>query len=280
MSPLITARTRVFAVLGDPVAHSLSPVVQNAALQDLGLEGVFVALRANQEDMIGFLRGLARAGGGGNITLPHKEKAATVVDRPSAEVRRTGACNTFWAEDGVIHGDNTDVEGFGRALDDFLGGPPEGYRVLVLGAGGAARACLVALIDRGAAEIQLVNRTHERARAVARRIGGEKVRVLDDLGAAAGESYDLVVNTTRLGLDEADPLPMDLEILERVGAVVDIVYGAKPTPFLSRARELGIRGADGSWMLLHQAAVAFQRWWGVEPSLEVMSRALEEAGGR
>lgn len=280
MSHIITARTRVFAVIGDPVAHSLSPVVHNAALRHLELDGVFVALPASQEDMIGFLRGLARAGGGGNITLPHKEKAATVVDRPSAEVRRTGACNTFWAEGGVIHGDNTDVAGFGRALDEFLGGPPEGYRVLVLGAGGAARACLVALMDRDVKEIQLLNRTHERARAVARRIGGERVRVLDDHRAAVAGSYDLVVNTTRLGLDDDDPLPLDLELLDRAGAVVDIVYGHGPTPFLDLARKLGIRGADGAEMLLHQAAAAFRRWWGVEPSLEVMREALKEVVGR
>lgn len=280
MSHVITARTRVFAVIGDPVAHSLSPVIHNAALRDLELDGVFGALRASQEDMVGFLRGLARAGGGGSVTLPHKEKAATVVDRPSAAIRRTGACNTFWAEEGLIHGDNTDVEGFGRALEEFLGGPPEGLRVLVLGAGGAARACLVALMDGGVGEIQLLNRTHERARAVARRIGGERVRVLDDQRAAVGGSYDLVVNTTRLGLVENDPLPLDLELLDRAGAVMDIVYAQEDTPFLSRARELGIRGVDGVEMLIHQAAVAFQRWWGVEPSLDVMRQALKEVRGR
>jgi shikimate dehydrogenase len=180
MTSFISAETRVFALVGDPVAHSLSPIIQNAAMRDLGLDGVYGALRSNQEDMAGFVRGLARAGGGGNVTLPHKEKAATVVDISSTAVRRTGACNTFWMKDGAIHGDNTDVEGFSRALLDFLGMGPEGYRVLVLGAGGAARACLVALMDGDVEEIHLLNRTRDRARAVARRIGGEKVRVLDD----------------------------------------------------------------------------------------------------
>ena len=279
MRRVITARTRVFALVGDPVAHSLSPVIQNAAMRDLGLDGVYGALRASQEDMAGFVRGLARAGGGGNVTLPHKEKAATVVDVPSTAVRRTGACNTFWMEDGVVHGDNTDVEGFGRALEKFLGAPPEGYRVLVLGAGGSARACLVALIDGGAEEIQLLNRTRDRARTVARRIGGERVRVLDDPRAVEGQSYDLVVNTTRLGLKAGDPSPLDLELLDRAGAVVDIVYGSGPTAFLAQARELGIRGVDGAEMLLHQGAVAFELWWGQSPSLEVMREALEEEKG-
>jgi shikimate dehydrogenase len=109
----VSSRTRVFALIGDPVTHSCSPVIQNAALRDLGLDGIYVALQSNAEDMVGFVRGLARSGGGGNITLPHKEKAATVVDVPSSAVRRTGACNTFWLQDGKIHGDNTDVEGLG-----------------------------------------------------------------------------------------------------------------------------------------------------------------------
>ena len=141
MTSEITARTRVFALIGDPVSHSSSPTIQNAAMRELGLDGVSVALRASWEEMVGFVRGLAMSGGGGNITLPHKEKAATVVDIRSPAVKRTGACNTFWYEDGKIHGDNTDVEGFSRALEVFLGGPPEGQKVLVLGAGGAARLC-------------------------------------------------------------------------------------------------------------------------------------------
>ena len=121
MTSEITARTRVLALIGNPVAHSSSPTIQNAAMKDLGLDGVYVALQANWEEMVGFVRGFAMSGGGGNITLPHKEKAATVVDVRSAAVRRTGACNTYWYEEGKIYGDNTDVEGFSRALEVFLG---------------------------------------------------------------------------------------------------------------------------------------------------------------
>ncbi len=272
----VTSRTRVFALIGDPVVHSCSPAIQNAALAELGLDGIYVALRSNAEDMVGFLRGLAGSGGGGNVTLPHKEKAATVVDAPSSAVRRTGACNTFWLEDGKVHGDNTDVEGLGRALDRFMAGGVEGNRVLVLGAGGAARATLVALMDEGVEEIHLLNRTHERARAVARRIGGERVRVLDDARQVEGASYDLVLNTTSLGLGEDDALPLDPGILGRAGAVMDLVYAPGPTPFVRRARELGIRAEDGREMLVQQGAVSFERWWGRAPSLEVMRSALEE----
>lgn len=275
MTLSITAQTRVFALIGDPVAHSSSPTIQNAAIQDLGLDGVYVGLQAKPEEMIGFVRGLAMSGGGGNITLPHKEKAATVVDVRSEAVKRTGACNTFWYEDGKIHGDNTDVEGFSRALEVFLGGPPEGQKILVLGAGGAARAGLVALMDGGAEEVHLLNRTRDRARAVARRIGGAKVRVLDEAREASGQSYDLVVNTTRLGLDPGDPLPLDLKELRRVGAVLDVVYLSGPTPFVEAARDLGIRAADGLEMLVQQGAVSFERWWGKKPSLNVMRESVK-----
>jgi shikimate dehydrogenase len=280
MTARLTARTRVFALIGDPVAHSSSPIIQNAAMRDLGLDGVYVALRTSLDEMVGSVRGLATSGGGGNITLPHKEKAATMVDVRSTAVKRTGACNTFWFDEGQIHGDNTDVEGFSRALEAFLGGPPEGQKVLMLGAGGSARACLVALMDGGVREVHLLNRTRDRARVVARRIGGARTRVLDDARKADHQDYDLVVNTTRLGLDPEDPLPFDLRRLGRAGAVMDLVYLPRPTPFVETARELGIRAEDGSEMLVHQGAVSFERWWGRSPSLEVMRASLRGKIGR
>jgi shikimate dehydrogenase len=204
------------------------------------------------------------------------KKAATVVDVRSEAVKRTGACNTFWHADGKIHGDNTDVEGFSRALEVFLGGPPEGQKVLVLGAGGAARACLVALMDGDVGEVHLLNRTRDRARVVARRIGGAKVRVLDSKQVTEGEGYDLVVNTTRLGLDEGDPLPLELKRLSRAGAVLDMVYLPTPTPFVAAARELGVRATDGLEMLVQQGAVSFERWWDQKPSLDVMRESLRK----
>jgi shikimate dehydrogenase len=179
------------------------------------------------------MRGLALAGGGGNVTLPHKERAAALLDVPSDAVRRTGACNTFWGADGCLHGDNTDVEGFRRALGGLLGGPPSG-RVLLLGAGGAARAALVSLLEDGAREVVLLNRTPERARKLASELGTERVRVAEE----AGGRFDLVVNATRLGLQVEDTLPIELEKLDGVGAVMDLVYGLEPTRFV-RVAELG-----------------------------------------
>ena len=225
-------------------------------------------------------RQTGRACGGGNITLPHKEKAAAIVDVSSEAVRRTGACNTFWGENGKVHGDNTDVDGFRRALRQFLDGPAEGIRVLLLGAGGAARAALLGLLEEGAGEVLLFNRTGERARAVARRIGGQRARVVPVMKELEGESFDLVVNATRLGLDPHDPAPIDLGIFRRAGAAMDLVYGKHTTSFVSAAQGLGIRSTDGAEMLVQQGAASFERWWGESAPIDAMRAAVRQSLGR
>ena len=274
----LTASTRALALLGDPVSHSMSPTIQNAAFTAAGVDGVYVAVRCASDDLHGFMRGLSKAGGGGNITLPHKEKAASVLDVASPAVRRTGACNTFWGDDdGQVHGDNTDVDGFQRALVNFVEGSPSGIRVLLLGAGGAARAALMGLLEEGAGEVLIFNRTGERARGVARRIGGEKTRVVPLLEELRSESFDLVVNATRLGLSESDPSPLDFDILHRVGGAMDFVYCRKQTPFVRAAEALGIRATDGAEMLVQQAAASFERWWGEPAPVDVMRAAMKES---
>ncbi len=274
----VTASTRSLTLLGDPVGHSKSPLVQNAAFAAAGVDGVYVAVRCALDDLQGFMRGLSRAGGGGNITLPHKERAASVVDVASPAVRRTGACNTFWGdEDGRVHGDNTDVEGFRQALKSFVEGSPAGIRVLLLGAGGAARAALMGLLEEDAGEVVVYNRTAERARAVARRIGGQRARVAPILEDLRSESFDLVVNATRLGLGESDPTPLDFDLLHRVGGAMDLVYGSKPTPFVRAAEAVGIRATDGTEMLVQQAAASFERWWDEPAPVEIMRAAMEKS---
>jgi shikimate dehydrogenase len=276
----ITARTRVLTLLGDPVAHSASPEIQNAAFAEAGVDGVYVAVRCEPADLSGFMRGLARAGGGGNITLPHKEKAASTVDVPSEAVRRTGACNTFWGVDGKLHGDNTDVDGFRRAVRTFMNGPIQGIRVLILGAGGAARAALLGLLEEGAGEVLLFNRTAERARAVTRRIGGERARAVPLAQALDDERFDLVVNTTRLGLEPNDPAPFDLSRLDRIGAAMDLVYGREKTSFVRSAEVLGVRSTDGMEMLVQQGAASFERWWARPAPIEAMRAAIRSAPAR
>ncbi len=275
---MITAATRVIALLGDPVSHSASPELQNAAFAEAGVDGVYIAVRCAPDDLVGFMKGLARAGGGGNITLPHKEKAASLLDDRTEAVRRTGACNTFWAgRDGRLHGDNTDVEGFRRALRAFVGGSARGMRVLLLGGGGAARAALLGLLEEGADEVSIFNRTQERARAVARRIGGERTRVVALRRHLEGESFDLVINATRLGLDPDDPPPLELSTLQRAGAALDLVYGRHTTAFVASAARSGVRAADGLEMLVQQGAASFERWWGREAPVEAMRGAIEAA---
>ncbi len=272
----VSAATRVLALLGDPVAHSASPEIQNAAFRASGVDGVYVAVRCAADDLVGFMSGLARAGGGGNVTLPHKEKAASILDERSDAVRRTGACNTFWGDErGKLHGDNTDVEGFRRAVRTFLETDLRGIRVLLLGGGGAARAALVGLLEEGADEVLVFNRTQERARAIARRIGGERTRVVPLLRDLGGEGFDLVVNATSLGLRPDDPTPLDLRMLRRVGAAMDLVYGRHTTSFVASAGEAGIRATDGVEMLVRQGAAAFERWWGRDAPLAAMRAAVE-----
>lgn len=275
----ITSSTRALTLLGDPVAHSLSPVIQNAAFREAGVDGVYLAVRCAPDDLFGFMRGLSRAGGGGNITLPHKEKAASVIDVPSDAVRRTGACNTFWGgPDGRVHGDNTDVDALRSAVRAFVGNP-KGMRVLLLGAGGAARAALMGLLEEDVEEVVLHNRSAERARAVARRIGGARARVAWVMEELRGQGFDLVVNATRVGMEPGDGSPLDFDLLARAGAAMDLVYGTGPTPFVKAAEAFGVRATDGAEMLVQQGAASFQRWWGIEAPLETMRKALRDARG-
>ena len=272
----VTAATRTIALLGDPVGHSISPEIQNAAFREAGVDGVYVAVRCAPDDLDGFMKGLARAGGGGNVTLPHKEKAASILDVRSEAVRRTGACNTFWGDEhGRLHGDNTDVDGFQQALRIFIGGNAKGLRVLLLGGGGAARAALHGLLEEGADEVLLYNRTQDRARAVARRLGGERTRVVPIFRELEGESFDLIVNATRLGLDPEDATPLDLGMLHRAGAAMDMVYGRHTTAFVQSAEAAGVRSTDGLEILVQQGAASFERWWGRDAPVDAMRDAVQ-----
>ena len=273
-----TAKTRLLTLLGDPILHSKSPEIQNRAFEAAGVDGVYVALQCKEEDLEGFMVSIARSGGGGNITLPHKEKAAAIVEIASEAVVQTGACNTFWGDErGRIHGDNTDVDGFRSALSCFIGSVPSGIRVLLLGGGGAARASLLGLIDEGADEIVIFNRTPERARSMSRRIGGERTRVIPVLEEIEGEDFDLVINATRLGLEKNDASPVDLERLGCVGAAMDLVYGRHVTPFVRAADAMDIRATDGAEMLVRQGAASFERWWGIPAPVEAMRAAMEKS---
>jgi shikimate dehydrogenase len=267
------ASTRLFALLGDPVSHTLSPTLQNAALRAAGLDGVYVALRCAPSDVAGLIHGIARAGGGGNVTVPHKAAAADAVERRTEMVERTGACNTFWMQEGEVWGDNTDVAGARAAIRALTGGTaPES--VLLVGAGGAARAVLCALED-SARHVVILNRGVERAQELAVRFASDalaiEVRPLDaDL---TDRHFGLAINSTSLGLHAHDPLPPTGGA--RTAAALDLVYSRTETAWVHRMRAAGVPAADGKEMLLHQGAAAFRRWWNTDAPIDAMRAALE-----
>ncbi|TVP54405.1 MAG: shikimate dehydrogenase [Gemmatimonadales bacterium] len=278
--------TRLLVLLGDPVAHSLSPRFQNAALEAENLDARYIALRADGSDLAGLLRGIARAGGAGNVTLPHKGIAARTVEVSTEAVRLTGACNTFWLEDGAIHGDNTDVDGLRGAIGALLDRPLDGSRSLVLGAGGAARAAVLALAREGAATISVRNRTRSRAERLVEEMadGVAPTRLevwtpVPDSGRVerSGEGPGMVVNATSLGLRESDPLPLDPAEMPAGSVAMDLVYAKGETGWVRRLREAGWTAADGREMLLRQGALSFERWWGRPAPMDAMRKALDSS---
>lgn len=266
---------RRYALLGDPVEHSVSPRMHGAAFRVWGVDAEYAALRVGASDVGRAMRDPALAGG--NVTLPHKLRAAEALGRSSRAVRATGACNCWWrASDGELEGDNTDVGGLAFALDR-LGFEAEGARVLLLGAGGAARGALHALLDGGAAAVDILNRTAARARALRDAVGDGPVRVVRPPGP--GGRYDLVVNATSLGLSAADPLPLELDG-GRFDLALDLVYAAGETRWVRHARARGIRAADGLEMLVGQAVLSLRRWFpGRAPPADAMRSAAREALG-
>lgn len=277
-----------FALLGDPVRHSISPAMHRAAFDVLGLDAEYTARRTAPDEVGSIMRSQDLAGG--NVTLPHKLRAARALARPSAAVRATGACNCWWRRPGgELAGDNTDVGGLHTALSRF-GFQPRGARVLLLGAGGAARAAVHALLEGGVSSVEVLNRTPARARALrdgalAHATDADPVAAAVRVVAApdAGATYDLVLNSTSLGLSAGDPLPLELDggaAGARFGAAFDMVYAAGETPWVRHARALGIPAVGGLDMLVGQAARSLERWFpGRAAPFEAMREAAVAALG-
>ncbi|HXE56888.1 MAG TPA: shikimate dehydrogenase [Gemmatimonadales bacterium] len=265
----IGGRTRVFAILGDPVAQSLSPAMYNAAFRALGLDAVYVPLPCAAEDVPALVRVLTGAGGGGNVTVPHKSVAARSVEHVSQRVRTLGACNTFWAGHDGSRGENTDVEGVLEALD-ALGAPSTTW--LVLGTGGAARAVVAAARERGACLV-VRSRSAERAAAFVAWAGDHGVATAD-----ACAECEVVVNATPLGLHRHDPLPLEPSAAPGARYALDLVYRRGETDWVRACRAAGLRAADGRGMLVSQGAAAFRCWFPeLDPPVELMRAAVEAA---
>jgi shikimate dehydrogenase len=259
---------RRLVVLGSPVAHSLSPAMQQAALDAAGIDARYEALDVSPSRLADVLDALRREGAAGNVTVPHKEAVFAACRARSAVASRVGAVNTFWVRDGALQGDNTDVAGFDAACV-ALGVERVGARVVVLGAGGSARAVLVAVSQWERATVTLVGRSAPRVEAL-RNTFGDIVR---SQSAADVTHATLLVNATPVGLRD-DMIPLDPSLIPRDACVMDLVYRAGETPWVRACRALGLRASDGREMLLHQGAQAFERWFGVAPDLTVMRAAL------
>jgi shikimate dehydrogenase len=265
-------------VIGHLVAHSRSPLLHGHWLKTLGIAGAYECADVTEPDFPDFLRNLRAQGYvGGNITVPHKEAAFRLVDRRDEAAQATGAVNTVWYEGDRLVGGNTDAYGFIAHLDASIPRWNEtARRAVVLGAGGAARAVVHALLERGV-EIVVVNRTMARAQDLARhfsqRVSAESFAGLPQLLGRA----DLVVNTTLLGMVDKPALDLDLAPLKPAAIVYDIVYVPLETEFLRAAKQTGHRTVDGLGMLLHQAVPGFARWFGATPRVTAELRSLVES---
>jgi len=265
-------------LIGHPVSQSLSPSMHNAALEAMGSGIRYEALDILPENLGAVLSELSRTRCGGNFTIPHKKAAMQSMRVASDVAHHVGAVNTFWTDGyGGIDGDNTDVTGFDKAVQELIGGMPAGIRVAVLGAGGAAAAALTA-VDRWEGATASVH-ARDLARAMSMRMRHSAVmRVCSMRDPCLGDA-DLVVNATPIGMG-TDDVPVDLTQLKPGAAVFDMVYGRDETRFVRAARESGHHAMDGLRMLLHQGVAAFNIWFGEEPPADVMWSALLAATGR
>jgi len=281
---MISGHTRIAAVIGDPISHSLSPAMHNAAFAAAGIDGTYVAFRVRPAELGRAVAGMHALGLiGFNVTVPHKERIIRLLDSTGPSAQRTGAVNTVVRRNDRLHGENTDVIGFRRALDD-AGMDLKRKRAVLIGAGGAARAALTALIDAGVAEVTVANRTRARAQRLVRDFGGTRTGIdFAGLSALADRRLladaDLVVNSSSLGLGGE--------------SFVEVAFGSTPadclffdlipkqhTAFLAGAARARRARLDGIGMLLHQGAAAFELWTGQPAPLDVMRRALRRASSR
>lgn len=273
---MITARTHVVGVIGDPVGHSLSPVIHNAAFEALGLDWVYAAFPVPAGRGAAAVEAVRTLGLAGlNVTMPHKADVAAAVDSLSPTAAALGAVNTVYRSGNDLWGDSTDGVGFLDTLRNDEAFDPAGSRVVVFGAGGAARAVVLALAAAGASDIAVVNRTRSRAEAAANLAGpAGRVGTDDDV-----ERADLVVNATPVGMagELAGAVPLDPLRLHAGQVVADLVYAPARTPLLVAAKERGCVAVSGLGMLIHQAAHSFRLWTGEDPPLEVMSAAALRA---
>ena len=279
-----TGSTRVAGVIGDPVRHSLSPALHNAAFAELGLDWTYLAFEVPSgqgADAVAAMRVLGIDGL--SVTMPHKDTVAAAVDELSPAAALLGAVNCVRRDGDRLIGENTDGAGFLRSLRTQAGVDPAGLRTVVLGAGGAARAVIVALAADGAL-VTVVNRSPDaaaRAAALGEAAGGAAAEALGERsgsaavgGVEAVRDADVVVNATPLGMTEGDPLPIDPALLSDSHIVVDLIYRPERTPLLEAAARAGAMTLNGVGMLLYQAVEQFTMWTGHDAPVDAMAAAV------
>jgi shikimate dehydrogenase len=272
-----SARPRAACLIGWPAAHSRSPLIHHYWLRTLGIEGGYNIEAVPPEGFAEFILHLAAHGFvGANVTLPHKERALA-LSTPDARARAVGAANTLWYDGAKLCSTNTDVEGFINNLDASAPGWDKASDALVLGAGGASRAVLFGLLERGIKRVHVVNRTVARAQALADQFGAAVHPAAWDTTRDLLSRAQVLVNTTSLGMHGQPPLDIDIGLLPADAVVADLVYVPLKTPLLTAAGARGLRSADGLGMLLHQAVRGFELWFGRRPEVTPELRALVEA---
>jgi len=263
-------------LIGWPAAHSRSPLIHHHWLRALGIEGGYTIESVPPEDLADFVGRLSHHGFvGANVTIPHKERAL-LLSVPDERAKAVGAANTLWYQGGTLFSTNTDIEGFLNNLDASVPGWDAATDALVLGAGGASRAVVFGLIERGITRVHLANRTAGRAQALADQFGAAVVPVAWETVGEVLPRAGLLVNTTSLGMKGQPTLDVDVGLLPQEAVVADLVYVPLQTPLLTAARARGLRTADGLGMLLHQAVRGFELWFGKRPEVTPELRALVE----
>lgn len=263
----VSGKAKLAGVIGWPIGHSRSPRLHGHWLDRYGIDGAYLPLAVAPGRLAAAVEGLTALGfRGANVTIPHKEEALSLCSRLTAQAKAIGAANTLVVEEDGLLGDNSDGFGFIENLKEAAGWTPAGKRCLVLGAGGASRAVLWSLIDGGASEVVLTNRTFARAQGLAEEFKTE-VSPWEDR-ARVLKGMDLVVNTTSLGMQGQAALDLALERLPERALVTDLVYTPLQTPLLAAAAARGNRTVDGLGMLLHQARPGFAAWFGVEAEVD------------
>ena len=254
-------------VIGWPISHSLSPAIHGYWLKQYGVDGEYIKAAVEPAAFEGFLINLAaNRFCGGNVTVPHKIEAYRLCERRDAAAEAIGAVNTVWLEGGKLAGSNTDAFGFLANLDSEAPGWDRGGPAVVIGAGGAARAIVWVLRERGFEDIRIVNRTKGRAEKLAAAFPPASGHGFEALNGVL-EGAHFVVNSSTLGMKGAPPLTINLSNVVPDATVCDIVYSPLETDLLSQARGRGLRAVDGLGMLLHQAVPGFEIWFGVRPEV-------------